>query len=202
LYAFLLEYCLRVYAARERKAYILSFNGMIDLLTVLPLMFGGQSAVAVRLLRLLRLFKIATYFPVLMTLLKSVSGAIHLVAAVLGSIAAVSILVGNLVYMIEPETFNNAFMGVWWSLVTMSTVGYGDIVPHTTGAMILAGVLILVGICTFAMMTAVISVRVGRMVNMSVSCLQCDKSISPEYEFCPHCGLSQSDTIDLFTDEE
>jgi len=50
LYAFLLEYCLRVYAARERKAYILSFNGMIDLLTVLPLMFGGQSAVAVRLL--------------------------------------------------------------------------------------------------------------------------------------------------------
>ncbi len=202
LLVFLLEYSLRIYAARERRAYILSFNGIIDLLTILPLILGEQSAVAVRLLRLLRLFKIATYFPVLMNLLKSISGAIHMVAAVLGSIAAVSILVGNLAFILEPETFTNAFEGVWWSLVTMSTVGYGDVVPHTVGAKVLAGILILVGICTFAMMTAVISVRVGRMVNMSVTCFQCDKSISPEYEFCPHCGLSQTDTIDLFTDEE
>lgn len=202
LYVFLLEYMLRVYSAKHRWDYVRSFNGVVDFLTVLPLLIGGQGAVAVRLLRLLRLVKITTFFPVLKSLLMSVSGALNLVMAVMGTIGLVSLLVGNLVYLVEPHTFSNAFEGLWWSLVTMSTVGYGDMVPQTLFGKILGGVLILTGIVMFAMVTAVISVRVGRMVHMNARCLYCDKQISPEYKFCPYCGENQAEDIDLFGGDE
>ena len=201
LYIFLVEYLLRVYAANDRKKYIFGFYGIIDFLTVLPLAFGSPGSAIMRLFRLLRIMKVAQYFPLLTTLMRSISGALNLIFAVLATIMAVSVFAGNLAYMLEPETFDNAFIGAWWSLVTMSTVGYGDLVPHTSAGMALAGTLILVGICVVAMMTAVIAVRVGRMVNMSNSCLGCDKPVSSEYKFCPHCGQDQSDEIDLFTDE-
>jgi len=202
LYIFTVEYLLRVYAAKDRRKYILGFYGIIDLLTVLPILFGGTGTAIMRLFRLFRIVKIAQYFPVLTTLLRSVSGAKNMIFAVFITIAAVSVFAGNIAYMLEPETFHNAFVGTWWSLVTMSTVGYGDLVPHTTAGMALGATLILVGICVVAMMTAVIAVRVGRMVNMTNSCLNCDKPVSSEYNFCPHCGQDQADEIDLFTDDE
>ncbi|MDQ6969997.1 MAG: ion transporter [Mariprofundus sp.] len=202
LYVFLFEYVLRIYAAKERKKYVFGFYGMIDFLTVLPLAFGSPGSAIMRLFRLLRIMKLAQYFPVLTTLLRSVSDAVNMILAVLATITAVSIFAGNLAYMLEPETFGNAFIGAWWSLVTMSTVGYGDLVPHSSAGMLLGGVLILVGICVVAMMTAVIAVRVGRMVNMTNVCLACDKPVSSEHNYCPHCGQDQSDEIDLFTDDE
>jgi len=200
--AFLVEYLLRIYAAKHRREYILGFYGIIDFLTVLPILFGHPGSAIMRLARLIRIVKLAQYFPVLTSLMRSVSDALNMIFAVLATIAAVSIFSGNLVYLLEPETFHNAFIGAWWSLVTMSTVGYGDLVPHSAAGMLLGGVLILVGICVVAMMTAVIAVRVGRMVNMTNQCFGCDKSISSEFVFCPHCGQNQSDDIDLFTDDE
>jgi len=199
---FLVEYLLRIYAAKDRRKYILGFYGIIDFLTVLPIVFGNPGSAIMRLARLIRIVKLAQYFPVLSSLMRSVSDAVNMIIAVLATIAAVSIFSGNLVYILEPETFDNAFIGAWWSLVTMSTVGYGDLVPHSAAGMALGGVLILVGICVVAMMTAVIAVRVGRMVNMTNQCFGCDKSISSEFIFCPHCGQDQSDDIDLFTDDE
>jgi len=202
LWLFMCEYLLRVYAAHDRRKYVLSLYGIVDLLTVLPLLFGGPGSAIMRLARLIRIMKLTQYFPVLGTLLRSVSGATHMIMAVIVTIAAVSIFAGNVAYMIEPETFHNAFIGTWWSLVTMSTVGYGDLVPHSGAGMALGGALILIGICVVAMMTAVIAVRVGRMVNMNKKCFECEKSISSEFGFCPHCGQDQSDEIDLFSDDE
>ncbi|MDQ6992363.1 MAG: ion transporter [Mariprofundus sp.] len=202
LYIFLVEYLLRLYAAHRRMDYVLSFHGLIDAATVMPIFFGIGAVPIVRMFRLLRLFKLAMYFPVLASLLRSVSGAANMMFAVLGTIAAVSIFAGNLAYMLEPETFHNAFLGTWWALVTMSTVGYGDLVPHSTSTMLLGVALILIGICVVAMMTAVIAVRVGRMVNMTKKCFECERAISSEAAFCQFCGQDQSDEIDLFTDDE
>jgi len=202
LYIFLFEYLLRIYAAKNRLKYMFGFYGIIDFLTVLPLAFGNPGSAIMRLCRLFRILNLASYFPVLATLLRSVSGAMHMILAVLATIAAVSVFSGNLAYILEPETFRNAFIGTWWSLVTMSTVGYGDLVPHTAAGMALGGALILIGVCVVAMMTAVIAVRVGRMVNMTNKCFECEKPVSSEFSFCPHCGQDQSDDIDLFTDDE
>jgi len=191
LYAFAAEYLLRVYAARNRKHYILSFNGLVDLMTVLPLFIVGGSMVMVRLLRLARVIRIAISFPVVRALFASLKGSAQLLLGVLGTILLISVLIGNMIYILEPGTFANAFEGTWWSLVTMSTVGYGDFVPKTgLGKMVAAG-LIMSGICMFAMVTAVIAVKVGQMVNNSVRCRGCQHGISDNYLYCPHCAAPQ-----------
>jgi len=202
LYAFACEYFLRIVSARHAWGYIKSFNGVIDLVTILPLFFGANSHVIIRLLRAVRIIRIAVYFPVVRALFASLKGSIQVLLGVLGTIALISVTMGNLVYILEPGTFANAFEGTWWSLVTMSTVGYGDFVPQTSvGRMIAAG-LIMSGICMFAMVTAVISVRVGRMVHNSVRCSRCNHGISPDYDFCPHCALPQQAEEEPMAPEE
>ena len=193
LYAFACEYVLRVYAARNRKHYVLSFNGVVDLITVLPLFIVGDSFVLVRLLRLARVIRVAISFPVVRSLFASLRGSLKLLMGVLGTIGLISVMVGNMIYILEPETYSNAFEGTWWSLVTMSTVGYGDFVPQTAVGKMLAASLIMSGICMFAMVTAVISVKVGRMINHSSKCTSCHHGIAPDYLFCPHCAAAQKD---------
>jgi len=191
LYAFAAEYFLRVISSRHAWSYIKSFNGVIDLITILPLFFGANPHVIIRLLRAVRIIRIAVYFPVVRALFASLKGSVQVLLGVLGTIALISITMGNLVYILEPGTFDNAFEGTWWSLVTMSTVGYGDFVPQTPLGRLIATGLIMSGICMFAMVTAVVSVRVGRMVHNAVRCERCSHGISPDYAFCPHCALPQ-----------
>jgi len=202
LYAFAFEYFLRIFSARKAIDYIKSFNGVIDLITILPLFFGANSHVIIRLLRAIRIIRIAVYFPVVRALFASLQGSIQILLGVLGTIALISVTMGNLVYILEPDTFKNAFEGTWWSLVTMSTVGYGDFVPQTPVGRLIAAGLIMSGICMFAMVTAVVSVRVGRMVHNSVRCSRCSHGISPDYDFCPHCALPQDATETPLMPEE
>ena len=191
LVLFAAEYVLRLYAARSRWGYARSFNGIVDLLTVLPLFLAGQSYTAVRLLRLARIIRVAVSVPVVRALFASLAGSTRLLGGVLGTITLISVLAGNVIYIMEPDTFANAFEGTWWSLVTMSTVGYGDFVPATAGGKAIASALIMTGICMFAMVTAVISVRVGRMVNCNRRCASCAEAISQDFLYCPHCGEEQ-----------
>ncbi len=192
LMVFAVEYALRIYAARWRWRYIRSFNGIIDLMTVLPLLLTGTSFVLIRLLRLARVIRVAVSIPIVRSLFASLRGSMRLLSGVLMTIALISVLVGNLIHILEPDTFANAFEGTWWSLVTMSTVGYGDFVPHTPAGKALAAMLIMTGICMFAMVTAVISVKVGRMVNNVAHCNACAQRIAEEFRYCPHCGAAQA----------
>ncbi|MFQ5519662.1 MAG: ion transporter, partial [Mariprofundus sp.] len=160
LWGFFVEYVLRIYSARNRWHYIRSFNGVVDLITVLPLFIVGNSLVLMRLLRLARVIRVAISFPVVRSLFASLKGSLQLLMGVLGTIGLISVMVGNMIYILEPQTFSNAFEGTWWSLVTMSTVGYGDFVPQSGIGKMLAASLIMSGICMFAMVTAVISVKV------------------------------------------
>jgi len=199
LVAFGVEYITRLYCARNRWHYFRSFNGFIDLVTVLPLLFVGSSFVVIRLLRLARVIRVAVSIPVVRSLFASLRGSLQLLMGVLMTIALISILVGNLIYILEPMTFANAFEGTWWSLVTMSTVGYGDFVPHTPVGKTLAAALIMSGICMFSMVTAVISVKVGRMINNAVHCTNCRHRIAEDFLYCPHCATPQLADI---TDED
>jgi len=188
---FAVEYGLRIYAARNRLHYMRSFDGVVDLLTVLPLFVLGDTYVLMRLLRLVRVIKLAISMPVVRMLFLSLKGSVQLLMGVLVTIGLISILIGNTVFILEPQTYANAFEGAWWALVTMSTVGYGDFVPQTPLGKVLAAGLIMSGICMFAMVTAVISIKVGRMVNHMHRCPACNLTHSPEYAFCPHCATPQ-----------
>jgi len=192
LVIFAIEYIGRVYASRNRWQYMLGFYGIIDLLTILPLFLGVNYFVLIRLLRLVRVIRVAISFPVVRVLFVSLQGAVQLLIGVFSTIGLISVLVGNAIYILEPQTFANAFEGTWWSLVTMSTVGYGDFVPKTAAGKTLAAGLILSGICMFAMVTAVISVKIGHMVNYMGRCIICRRSLSLEYAYCPHCAAPQA----------
>lgn len=136
------------------------------------------------------------------SLFASLRGSLQLLMGVLGTIGLISVMVGNMIYILEPQTYSNAFEGTWWSLVTMSTVGYGDFVPQTALGKMLAASLIMSGICMFSMVTAVISVKVGRMINNSAKCISCNHGIAPDYLFCPHCAAAQEDAQPEIIEED
>ncbi|NOG59766.1 MAG: ion transporter [Proteobacteria bacterium] len=189
--AFAIEYILRVVVARRPVAYMLSFYGLIDLLTWLPLLLMGNATLAIRLLRVIRLLKLIRYLKALHLFLSSLQDTIEIILVVAVTILIVIAISGNIIHAIEPDIIDNAFIGSWWSLVTMTTVGYGDIVPVTTGGKIIASILMVTGITIFAMLTGVISVKVSQIVNRTHACNNCMNKFSDEYGYCPYCGIEQ-----------
>jgi len=185
---FTIEYALRIFSAKHPLKYIISFNGVVDMSAVLPLLIDGHSTLMIRLLRVVRLIKLTSYLPALTALFRAMKDVLSLMLMVVIAIVLMSLLAGNLIYIIEPETFHTAFEGAWWSLVTMSTVGYGDLFPVTLGGRILGSVVIISGMTMFAMATAVVSVRVGRHLLERTRCTTCHHSIADDYFYCPHCG--------------
>lgn len=193
---FAMEFVLRCYAARSARAYIFSFYGVIDMLAILPMLLIGDPNVAIRMLRVLRLLKLVRYLRAMRLFISSMRDTMEMLAMVLGSIALGAILAGNLIYIIEPDTFKSAFDGAWWGIVTMTTVGYGDVVPHTLAGRAVAVCLMVVGICMFAAVTGVVSIKIARAVHHGVQCQSCEKSMAPEFRYCPHCGYRQREEDD------
>ncbi len=191
---FAVEYLLRLYAARRRREYALGFFGLVDLFTVLPLLLTGDPALALRLLRIVRLLKLARYLSTLWLFISSMRDVVEIVLVVVASIGVVVLMAGNVIYLLEPETVANAFEGVWWSLVTMTTVGYGDIVPQTTPGKLLAALLMIMGISMFAMITGVVSYKIASTMKNRMQCAHCDKAIEARFGYCPHCGVFQQTT--------
>ncbi len=189
---FTLEYMLRVYAAKRPMDYIFSFYGVVDILTVLPLLIIGDPSLTIRLLRLMRLFKLVRYLRALRLFIASMRDAFEILSVVLGAILLGAAIAGNIAYIVEPETFPNAFAGAWWSIVTMSTVGYGDMVPHSVGGRIIATLMIVFGVSMFAAITGVVSVKVARTLHHGAKCQTCGQSIAPDYQYCPYCASAQN----------
>jgi len=185
------EYLLRIAVAQRPLRYALSFYGVVDLLTWLPLLLGQGSA-ALRLLRIVRLLKLLRYMGALRLFLASMRDAAELVLVVVGAISGIAIIAGNLIHLIEPDTFSNAFVGAWWALVTMTTVGYGDLVPHSESGMVIAALLMMTGIVMFAMLTGTISVKIASLIHQDAKCPACAARIRASHRFCPHCGDPQT----------
>lgn len=183
---FTLEYFLRLIAANKPLKYAFSFYGLIDLLTWLPLFIFGDVHLAIRLLRVMRLLKLIRYLRALHLFLSSLEDTIDSLLVVVCAILIIILIAGNVIHAIEPETFPDAFIGSWWGLVTMTTVGYGDIVPHTAIGKIIAAVLMITGITMFAMLTATISVKIAGVINNDK-----DHQFSKNKSYCSHCGIKQ-----------
>jgi len=190
---FTIEVAARCYAARNIRAYLFSFYGMVDLLAVLPMLLVGDPNLAIRMLRIIRLLKLVRYLRAMRLFLSSMRDTLEILLMVVGGIALGAILAGNVIYILEPDTFTSAFDGAWWGIVTMTTVGYGDVVPHTLAGRMVAIGLMVVGICMFAAVTGVVSVKVARAMHHGVQCHVCDRAIAPEFSYCPYCGAIQAD---------
>lgn len=194
---FSFEYLMRLYAAPSRWNYIFSAYGIIDLLAIIPVFILGMQDNSLvlrtlRILSILRLIKIIRYWGDLMILILALKESARLLTFVVGGVIVLATIGGNLMYYVEPENFETAFDGVWWTLVTMSTVGYGDFVPHTGAGKFLASIGMFIGIGIFAIITAIIGSKIQMVTSdKHARCTNCHDVIPMISQFCLHCGQPQ-----------
>jgi voltage-gated potassium channel len=199
---FTIEYFLRIYATPKRWAYIFSFYGLVDLLSVLPmylsLFFTGASyLLIIRVLRVLRIFrvlKLARYLSEANILVRSMMMSRRKILIFFSAVLVLAVVFGSLMFIVEgPEHgFTSIPKSVYWTIVTITTVGYGDITPQTVLGQIIASVAMLTGYSIIAVptgiLTAELAVELQRERNQFV-CKECDK-VGHEHDakHCRNCG--------------
>lgn len=202
IFIFTIEYLLRVYVAHGRMSYIFSFFGIIDLLAILPAFFvtflpQARLLVIFRIFRLLRLFsilKMGRYIEESSQLMRALKASRPKITVFLFTILFIIVIVGSMMYVIEgPE---NGFVSIpesmYWAIVTVSTVGYGDISPQTSIGKFVSGVLMIIGYSIIAVPTGIISNELAHTTKKLVGgkqCRQCNwQASSLDDKFCPKCG--------------
>ena len=202
--AFTIEYLLRIYSSPNPIKYITSFYGVIDLLAILPtylgLFFEQYTFLliirALRLLRMFRVLKLARYVKEATILAKALRLSKHKIVVFFGAVLTMVLILGSLLYLIEGEEngFTSIPQSVYWAIVTITTVGYGDIAPVTVLGKILASIAMLTGYSIIAVPTGIISVEIGKAVKSERKtktnvCANCKHSShDPDASFCKVCG--------------
>ncbi|WP_332630888.1 potassium channel family protein [Citrobacter sp. ESBL3] len=205
-FIFSAEYILRLSGSQHRIRYIFSFFGVIDLITLLPLYvlwLWPEIAVEyltvmrlLRVLRLLRVVKVLRYFDSASLIWETLYSARRKLLLFLGMVMILLCLSGGMMYVIEgPEHgFTTLLVSVYWAVVTMTTVGYGDITPHTTVGRMLASLLILTGYSMIAIPTGVMSAYMTEIMQRRRRHRSCPSCQNTEHiddaRFCQRCGAS------------
>jgi voltage-gated potassium channel len=163
---FTLEYILRIVSVKLKSAYIFSFYGVIDLLTILPTFLeliipGATSLMVIRVLRLMRVvrvLKLVSFIQEASVLKNALWGARNKILLFLGSVLVLVTLLGTMVYLVEhgENGFTSIPRSIYWAIVTVTTVGYGDIVPVTVLGQTLASIIMLIGYAIIAVPTGII----------------------------------------------
>ena len=199
---FTLEYATRVYVAPNRWAYVKSFYGLVDLLSILPsymgLFFGDLNyLLTIRLLRVLRIFrilKLARYLQEANILVRSMLMARRKILVFFSSVLVLTTVFGSLMYVVEgPHNgFTSIPKSIYWAIVSITTVGYGDITPHTALGQVLAALVMLTGYSIIAIPTGIFTAELVQQVNrqrMDVQCNNCQKSNhEADAKYCRACG--------------
>jgi len=199
---FTIEYVARLIAVRRPLRYARSFFGVIDLVSVLPmyielLLPGTHFIVVVRVLRLLRvfrIFKLGRYLGEAHVLLSAMRASRPKITVFLTFVGASVIIVGALMHLVEgPENgFDDIPTSIYWAIVTLCTVGYGDIVPHTPLGKGIASLLMIMGYGVIAVPTGIVGAELARLPR-SVSGQSCPSCALSAHEadavFCRRCGV-------------
>lgn len=196
------EYLLRVYCSPNRWAYIRSFYGLIDLLSIMPsylslFIHGANFLLIIRLLRVLRIFRV-------LKLVRYLSEANSLARALMLSRRKISIffffvlilatIFGSLMYIVEGPAngFTSIPRSIYWTIVTITTVGYGDITPHTVLGQIIASLAMLTGYSIIAVPTGILTAELSHEIQKEknlIVCPNCGKQgHDKQAEFCDRCG--------------
>lgn len=200
---FTMEYLARLYVLKNKKKYVFSLLGIIDLLSVLPtyldLFFtGAHSLMVIRSLRLLRIFrvlKLARFVGEGLNLIAALRASRYKITIFLFTVATTIVISGTMMYLIEgPEHgFTSIPRSIYWSIVTMTTVGYGDIAPQTEIGQALASLIMLLGYGIIAVPTGIVSsemISLKRKENLSTQvCPHClAEGHDQDAVFCKYCG--------------
>ena len=201
---FSLEYILRIISIKKPLKYVFSFYGLIDLLSTIPkylslFFIGSHHLAALRALRLLRVFrilKLARYIGASDKLLVALKASKAKIAVFLFFVVILCVILGTVMYMVEGEEngFTSIPRSVYWAIVTLTTVGYGDIAPHTPLGQFIASIIMILGYGIIAIPTGIVSSEMTKHAEDEVhtntqSCASCTAENHKDgAEFCYNCG--------------
>ena len=200
---FTIEYLARLACAPRPVRYAFSFFGAVDLIAVAPtylslLIPGSQSMLvirAIRLLRVARVLKLAHFLGEIQVLLTALRASRRKVIVFLGAVLIMVTILGSAMYLIEGEEagFTSIPRGIYWAIVTMSTVGYGDITPQSIPGQALAAIVMIMGFAIIAVPTGIVTAEIVEAVRSKpVTTRVCMSCMSEGHDqsarFCKDCG--------------
>ncbi|MEC9341047.1 MAG: ion transporter [Pseudomonadota bacterium] len=200
---FTVEYAARLLTAHRPRVYARSFYGVVDLLAIVPtylslLVPGSQAFLVIRVLRLLRIFrvlKLVRYLDEARLLFQAMRASARKIMVFLYSVLLLVTVIGTLMYIVEGSDagFTSIPRSMYWAIVTVTTVGYGDIAPQTVVGQMLASVAMVMGYGIIAVPTGIVTVEMAhiqrrRDITTQV-CSNCNREgHDPDAEFCKFCG--------------
>ena len=197
---FTIEYIARLLCVRRAWQYTWSFYGVIDLLAILPsyinLFTSANYVMVIRVLRLLRVFrvlKLAHFLEETDTLVTALRASRRKIMVFIFTVLAVVIVMGTVMYLIEGEAhgFTSIPHGVYWAIVTLTTVGYGDMTPHTSLGKFIASIIMIMGYGIIAVPTGIFSMELRQAAKARDArvCTNCETVESDRAaRFCRRCG--------------
>ncbi|MCM5705344.1 ion transporter [Larsenimonas salina] len=190
---FTLEYLARIWCLAQPKRYIFSFYGVIDFISILPswlslLLPGAQTLMVIRIMRVLRLFRILRLMEFVgegRLLMQALNRSRRKILLFLIAVLSIITVFGSLIYLIEPPEagFTSIPRALYWAIVTLTTVGYGDIAPITPLGQFISAIMMILGYSILAVPTGVFSAEVIRTIRLD----------QESEEACPGCGREGHD---------
>ena len=204
---FSIEYFARIICIRKPSAYIFSFYGIIDLISTIPMylslfFFDVHNLMAIRSLRLLRVFRILKlnrFIGESESLMKALKASRHKISVFLMAVITLVIILGTMMYLIEYNQgsgFDSIPKSVYWAIVTLTTVGYGDVAPVTPFGQFVASLIMILGYGIIAVPTGIVGVELSRHQKVHTSTQSCQHCHAADHnddaKYCYNCGEALS----------
>lgn len=195
---FTTEYILRIWISPSRTKYLFSFWGIIDLFSILPtylsfFFVGYHYLLVVRIFRLLRVFrvlKLVRFNKEANTLIKALRSSMYKITIFLMAVITIVILLGTIMYVVEGKEngFTSIPQSIYWAIITITTVGYGDIVPHTVVGKFVSAFAMIIGYAILAVPTGIVTVAMSNTRLNNLECPNCGYANKYNANFCSKCG--------------
>lgn len=201
---FTLEYLLRLACVGRPLKYALSFYGMVDLLAIIPtylslILPGSHYLLVIRILRILRIFRILKLVPYLgeaRLLMKALRASRRKIVVFLFTVLTLVVIFGSLMYVVEGDAngFTSIPRSIYWAIVTLTTVGYGDIAPRTGLGQALSAIVMVLGYAIIAVPTGIVTVEMTHAFSARVSTQACPECSAEGHDadasHCKYCGAA------------
>lgn len=199
---FTIEYLLRLLCVGRPLKYAISFFGIVDLVAIVPtylslVLPGSQYLLVIRVIRVLRVFrvlKLAHYLGESIVLLQALKASRRKISVFLFAVLTIVVIFGSLMYLIEGEEngFTSIPRSVYWAIVTLTTVGYGDISPQTALGQAFAAMIMIMGYGIIAVPTGIVTVEMSNLSKKEIitqACLECSaEGHDADAKYCKFCG--------------